>query len=110
MDNIKEKLAEFYDFQVPEYVKGAGKTYLILNFGHERDGSIKPRKITLKDVVRYYATQADNIVSGCRTIANFTSDWRYINSIAKECLEWFKFVNIDRLRKEARRLGLEPRF
>lgn len=110
---MTEKLFEFYGGEIPEYVKGAGKSYIIINFGHEWDdkaGKIKPRKITIKDVIDYYKNWSWNISSGCRQLAGFTSDWRFIDNIAKECLEWFKFVNVEELRKAGRKAGLEPKF
>ncbi len=67
-------------------------------------------KVTIKDVIEYYATQARNIVSGCRTLAGHTGDWRPIDNLAKECLEAFKIMSIEELRKEARKRGIEPRF
>lgn len=105
-----DELFEFYGGEVPEYVKGAGKTFIVLVFGNEWNGDIKPRKITISDVVEYYRSQANNIVSGCRSLAGFVSDWRYVDAIAKECLEWFKFVNVEELRRESRKAGLVPKF
>ena len=105
----EDKLDEFYNFEIPSYVKSAGKTYITINFGHDWNDDIRPRKIKIIDVVKYYATQACSL-SGCRTLAGFTSDWRYIDNLAKECLEWFKFVNIETLRKEGKKLGLEAKF
>jgi len=105
-----EELEEFYNYEVPSYVKGAGKSYIILNFGHDWANNIKPRKIKISDIIEYYASQANNIISGARTLAGFTSDWRYIDSIAKECLEWFKFINPETLKKEGHKVGLEAKF
>lgn len=108
--DIQEKLLDFYNYEIPDYVKGAGKTYLIINFGNEWNESVKPRKIKITDVARYYATQANNIIAGCRTLAGVTGDWRCIDGIAKECLEWFKVVNIEALKRGCRKLELEPKF
>lgn len=111
---MTEKLFEFYCGEIPEYVKGAGKSYITIVFGHDWDnrgkGKIKPRKITIKDVIDYYKNWSWNISCGCRKIAGFTSDWRFVDNIAKECLEWFKFVNVEGLKKTAREAGLEPKF
>ena len=66
--------------------------------------------ITLADVAEYYATQARNLTSGCRTLAGLTGDWRQIDGLASMALEWFKQVNIQGMRRAARSRGLEPRF
>ena len=66
--------------------------------------------ITLADVADYYATEARNMTSGCRTLAGLTGDWRQIDSLASTALDWFKRVNVQGMRRAARRLGLEPRF
>ena len=105
---IINPLEEFYGFEVPGYVKKAGKSYIDIvvdNFlGTEK------LHITIQDVVRYYATQANNIVSGCRSLSGHTGDWRQIDNLAKECLEYFKYVNVETLRREGRKAGLEPKF
>lgn len=66
--------------------------------------------ITLADVAEYYATEAHNMTSGCRTLAGLTGDWRQIDGLASLALEWFKRVNVQGMRRVARRLRLEPRF
>jgi len=63
-------------------------------------------RITLKDVIEYYCKWAGNIISGCRVIAGYAGDWRPVDRLAKECLEWFEFVNIEALRTEGRKYGL----
>lgn len=106
---ITEKLSKFYSVMIPEYVVDAGKTFITLRVG-DWSGDLQKVKITLKDVIHYYATQARNFTSGCRTIAGYTGDWRPIDNIAKECLEWFKLVNVEGLRKEGKKWGMEARF
>ena len=66
--------------------------------------------ITPADVAEYYATEARNITSGCRTLAGLTGDWWQIDGLASLAFGWFKKVNIEGMRRAARRLGLEPRF
>jgi hypothetical protein len=107
--DIAQKLEEFYDFNIPGYVRGAGKSYLKVYIDDILCGE-REVKIKVGDVAEYYATQARNMSSGCRTLAGVTGDWRPIDNLASECLEWFKTVNVETLRKEARKLGIEPRF
>ncbi len=66
--------------------------------------------ITLADVSTYYATEAQNMTSGCRTLAGLTGDWRQVDGLASMALDWFKRVNVEGMRRAARRLGLVPRF
>ena len=66
--------------------------------------------ITLDDVARYYAEEARNLSSGCRTLAGLTGDWRYIDQLARLALAWFKNVNVEGIRAAARQRGIEPRF
>lgn len=67
-------------------------------------------EVTISDVIDYYETQARNISSGCRSFAGVVGDWRPIDDIAHACLEAFKIINIEGLRREARKRGIEPRF
>jgi hypothetical protein len=66
--------------------------------------------ITLDDVARYYAEEARNLSSGCRTLAGLTGDWWYIDGLAHLALEWFKRVNVRGMRAARRRHGIQPRF
>ena len=58
----------------------------------------------------FYAHDAKDTYSGCRTLAGITGDWRPIDQLARECLEWFKFINPDGLRREGLKVGLKPKF
>ena len=66
--------------------------------------------VTIDDVVEYYLSQARNIMSGCRTLAGFTGDWRPIDNLAQECLDVFKEIDIDTLREKSIKRGLTPKF
>lgn len=85
------------------------KNTLLICTHDELDGD-KKHKITIDDVVEYYATQANNIVSGIRKLGNIVGDWRPVDHIAKFCLEVFKQINIEELRKKSINRGLTPRF
>ena len=107
--DIAGKLVSFYRDGVPGYIRNAGRTFLKIHAGADFTG-YQGIKITIGDVALYYAHEACNITSGCRTIGGLTGDWRQIDSLAKECLEWFKYINIEGIRKEARKHGLQPKF
>jgi hypothetical protein len=92
------------DLEYPEWVKKAGKTYITIAVDDWR-GS-RNLKVTIDDLCRYYSKDARDIMSGCRTLAGHTSDWRPIDELAKFCLEYFKKVNIETLRRVGARYGM----
>lgn len=95
--------------QLGPFVRKANKTSLVVRcqnvFEEELDLTI-----SLDDLAEYYATQARNLSSGCRTLAGLTGDWRYVDRLASMALEWFKRVNVRGMRAAGRRHGIEPRF
>ena len=99
-----DKLEEFYQGEVPEYILEAGKTFIKIRMSDWRGE--QDLRITVKDVVEYYRKWARDIISGCRMIAGYAGDWRPIDRLAKECLEWFKVVNIEALRREGIKHGM----
>jgi hypothetical protein len=104
-----ELLNKFYRDKVPAYIKGAGKARIVIHVGDEVFG-YRDVKITIEDVVKYYAFEASDFRHDLRMIADYISDWRHVDRIAKECLEWFKFVNAVRLKRTAHKYGLMPKF
>jgi hypothetical protein len=104
MDKMMDKLFEFCNGEVPSFIKDAGKTYIKVRTDQ---GAVK---ITMDDVAKYFANEAGNIMSGVRTFAGITGDWRPIDELAHMCLEWFKFVNIEGMRRVSWKYGLEPNF
>jgi len=101
---MMNKLFEFWNGEVPSFIEDAGKTYIKVR----TDQGIV--KITMDDVAKYFADEADNISSGIRTLAGIMGDWRPIDELAHMCLEWFKFVNVEGMRRVSRQYGLEPKF
>lgn len=94
--NYPDKLEEFYQGNVPEYILDADNSFIkirVSDWRGEQDLRITPR-----NVVEYYYRWARNITSGCRVIAGYAGDWRPIDRLVKECLEWFLFVNIEALK------------
>jgi hypothetical protein len=91
------------------FVRKAHKTKLVVRCQNIFEDEID-LSISLDDVAEYYATQARNLSSGCRTLAGLTGDWRYVDQLASMALEWFKRVNVVGMRAAGRRHGIEPRF
>ena len=88
----------------------AGKTYVTISYiPILGDGSPEIKRIRVGDVATYYRTQA-NSMSGCREIAGIVGDWRPIDHIARACLDYFKEVNPEGMRRAARKVGLVPKF
>lgn len=108
--DVHERLVAFYGGDIPGYILDAGETSITLHAGVNVFGD-REVKITMDDVADYYRTQAGNAThSGCRTLAGMAGDWRPIDMMARECLEWFKAVNIAGMRRTVERRGLVPRF
>ena len=101
--NVHERLAAFYGGDIPGYILDAGKTFITLGTGSNVFGD-RNVKITMDDVADYYLNQAgDATYSGCRTLAGMAGDWRPIDMMARECLKWFKTVNIVGMRRALKR-------
>jgi len=86
-----------------------GRTFRDVNLAEDWQYPARTVRVRIKDVAEYFATQARSM-SGCRTLAGITGDWRCIDNIAQDCLEYFKGVNVEALRRESRKEGIEPRF
>lgn len=107
---IWEKVEEAYGYDAPSYIVGVGNTFIIVNVEDIISNKSKRLKVTINDVAKYYATQANNIVSGMRSLAGHHGDWRPIDDLAKECLEYFKLINMQGLKKVCKSFGLKPSF
>lgn len=91
------------------FVKRAGKSFLLIRASNVF-GEPETVKITPDNLAEFYATQANNLSSGIRTLAGLSGDWRPISRLADLALAWFKHANVEAMRKAGRRVGLEPRF
>jgi hypothetical protein len=86
-----------------------GKTFVDVRLAEDWQFPERVKRIRIRDVAAYFRYQARSM-SGCRTLAGITGDWRNIDHITHNCLEYFKDVNIEGMRREARKIGLKPRF
>jgi len=105
--DYEQDLIDFFNGDPPAWVEGAGCGFLRLKVSDWQ--SSKSLTVKVDDVVRYYAGDAHNISSGCRSLAGHTGDWRQIDELAKICLEWFKLVNPSGLEESAKSHGLSFR-
>jgi len=98
--------------EYPDYIKYSQSTRkkLIVTVQDLVSDESKIHEVTPTDIAKYYITQANNIVSGMRQLSSIIGDWRPIDHLAKECLEIFKLTCPNVLRKEAKTLGLTPKF
>lgn len=92
-----------------EFVQGAGKTFLVVKVS-DVFGEPTTIKITPGNLAEFYATEANKLSSGIRTLAGLYGDWRPISDLANLAFDWFKNVNIEGMRRAARRVGLTPKF
>ena len=86
-----------------------GKTFIDVNLAEDWQYPARTKRVRIADVARYFKTEARSM-SGCRTLAGITGDWRNIDYIAQDCLGYFKEVSVEALRRAARREGMEPKF
>ena len=93
-------LLEFYDYDIPDYIRSATKKSITINTS---EGA---KKVTIEDVVRYYATDARDMTSGFRQLGSIGGDWRPIDRLANEVLQYFKFVNRRAVEREAKQYGM----
>lgn len=92
-----------------EFVERAEKSYLTVRTTNIF-GEPTSLKITPANLAEFYRTQASNLSSGIRTLAGMAGDWRPMSQLADLALSWFKTVNVEGMRRAARRVGLEPKF
>ena len=91
------------------FVEKAGKTFLVIR-ANNAFGESTTIKITPTNLAEFYATQANNLSSGIRTLAGLSGDWRPISELANLALVWFKHINVVAIRRAARKVGLIPQF
>lgn len=91
------------------FVQRAGKSYLVI-WTSNVFGEMETLKITPDNLAEFYATEAQNITSGIRTLAGLSGDWRPVSELADAALAWFKRVNVEGMRRAARKIGLTPKF
>ena len=105
-----EEIDELYNFKIPEYLEIEDSNLIVINTEQWEGAGLKKIKVTPKDVIDYYRqdnSMGCNGMSGCRTLSTFTTDWRMVDGIAKECLEIFKIINREALAKEGKKFGME---
>jgi len=91
----------------PEWLRVKNSRTLIIRVDGLNPGEYK---VTVEDVIRYFAHDAQNIQSGIRSLGEIRGDWRQIDSLAHFCMEIFKITAREELRRTAKKHGLTPRF
>lgn len=107
-EKYDDALDVMYDGDVPEYIRGAGKTFIKIAYSGILDEQ-SVVTVRVEDVIHYYAHDARNITSGCRSLAGIHGDWRPVDNLAKACLEYFKRVNRPALEREGKKFGMTLR-
>ena len=109
-DEQWEQVDEFYSYEFPKYLDIKNKNLIVIKTEQWEGAGLKKIKVTPKDVINYYRqdnSMGCSSLSGCRTLSTFTTDWRMVDSMAKECLEIFKIINREALAKEGKKFGME---
>uniref|UniRef100_A0A6H1ZK72 Uncharacterized protein n=1 Tax=viral metagenome TaxID=1070528 RepID=A0A6H1ZK72_9ZZZZ len=92
-----------------ECFERCGKTFVDVRLAEDWQYPARVKRIRLVDVAKYFARESGSI-SGGRSLVGIFGDWRQIDAIAQDVLEHFKVANVEGMRREARKLGLEPKF
>jgi len=106
----KEKVEKYFlenGIERPEWLKVKNAKTLIIKTSGWNAGE---HEVTVDDVARYFASDAQNILSGVRSLGKITGDWRNIDHLAYFCLDIFKVTAIKDLRRASRKYGLTPKF
>ena len=106
---LNPKVYGLYYDGPPEYLRRVTREKVIIRVDGGWEG-VDEHIVTMADVAEYYAYEAGNLLSGCRKLGAIVGDWRNIDALAKECLEIFKRVNLEGMRRASWRLGLVPKF
>ena len=102
-----EEAPELLMGEIPEYMKLEEETLIIEVEDFEGRRELR---IGVDEVAKYYAEEAPNITSGCRTLAGYTGDWRNIDQLAGACLATFIHVCPEKMKEAGKRVGLKARF
>jgi len=105
---LNPKVYDLYD-DPPEYLRRVTMEKVVIKVDGGWEG-VDEHIVIIADVAEYYAYEAGNLLSGFRTLGAIVGDWRNIDALAKECLEIFKRVNLEGMRRASRKLGLVPKF
>ena len=106
---LNPKVYDLYYDGPPEYLRRVTREKVIIRVDGGWEG-VDEHIVIIADVAEYYAHEAGNLLSGCRKLGAIVGDWRNIDALAKECLEIFKCVNMEGMRRASRKLGLVPKF
>ena len=93
-----DEIDNFYGGEIPQYILDWGDDYIKIRYEGVVEGE-KETKITLDDICKYFAYEARNIVSGCRTLGPIVGDWRMVDNIAQEIHGLFKYCIPDEYRE-----------
>jgi len=105
----EEKVAEAFSengLEMPGWLKVKNSKTVLVKVGGWQAGE---HKVTVEDVVKYFALESCNLLSGVRRLGGIAGDWRQIDNLAHLCHEIFKITSIRELRRTARKYGLKPK-
>src|ERR1700679_543087 len=88
------------------FVEKAGKHFLTVRTPNVYEQPVSLR-ITPKDLAEFYATQMGSSIG---TLAGHHGESRAIGELAFLAMGWFQNVNLEGIRRAARKVGLEPKF
>ena len=105
----EDKVAEaFFEngLEMPSWLKVKNSKTVLIKVGAWQAGK---HEVTVEDVVKYFAFESCNLLSGVRRLGGIAGDWRQIDNLANLCHEIFKITSAGELRRTARKYGLKPK-
>jgi len=98
-----QKIEEFYDFDVPQYLQVITKYRVRITIEDFR-GSSK-HDVTFKNVIDYFSN--GHGFSGLRQLGDVSGDWRQIDELARQCIEIFKILNPEKFMNGSRKIWID---
>lgn len=103
---------ELYDYLAETPWITVANNVIYIRVAGEEGEKPKKKKVLMQNVVDYFVRYSGSrgFMSSYRFLGGIGGDWRPINNLAEECLEIYKVLNVEKLRRLARKAGLEPKF
>lgn len=107
-----ERVERLYGGELPDYLEIRDTDTLVIRAAPYEGAPVQEVTISPRDVVTYY--RQDNPrgcagMSGCRTLATFTTDWRTVDAMAREAMAIYRVLNREALEQEGSRYGMRLR-
>lgn len=108
LESRLEQVERLYGGDLPQYLSIQSKDQITIRAAQYEGATVQDIVLTPKEVVRYYFRQDElgaGGFSGCRQLASFVTDWRMVDTMAREALAVFRALNREGLLEAAAEYG-----